>query len=390
MFKKVITSERIPIKMWLEDMEEGAMVQAKNLANLPFAFHHVAIMPDAHQGFGMPIGGVLATMDVIIPNAVGRDIGCGMCASRTSLEHVEKDTLKKIMSCIRQKIPVGFNRHELPQEEKWMPVGFDLEELPICKQEYKAALHQIGTLGGGNHFIEIQKGNDGFVWIMVHSGSRNIGSKVADHYNKVARRLNELWHTQVDKSKDLAFLPMNTDVAKQYFSEMEYCVEFAFCNRLLMLHNIMNCISEELDIEVEFAAPINIAHNYARKEVHYGREVIVHRKGATSARKDEKGIIPGSQGSTSYLVMGKGNHESFNSCSHGAGRKMGRKEAQRVLDLQKEIDMLDAKGVIHAVRGKRDLDEAPSAYKSIDEVMENQQDLVDILVELTPLAVVKG
>lgn len=372
-------------------MEEGAMTQAKNLANLPFAFHHIAIMPDAHQGFGMPIGGVLATIDVIIPNAVGRDIGCGMCASRSSLTEIDRDQLKQIMSCIRSKVPVGFKRHELPQDEKWMPVEFDLDKLPICKQEYRAALHQVGTLGGGNHFIEIQKGSDGYIWIMVHSGSRNIGSKVADYYNKEARRLNVLWHTKVEKAHDLAFLPMHTKTAEQYFAEMEYCVEFAFCNRLLMLHNIMNCFRQvTINPNLEFTPPINIAHNYARKEMHYGREVIVHRKGATSAQEDEKGIIPGSQGSSSYLVIGKGNRDSFNSCSHGAGRKLGRKEAQRTLDLEKEIEFLDAKGVIHAVRAKRDLEEAPSAYKSIDEVMENQKDLVDIIVELTPLAVVKG
>lgn len=389
MIKSIITSERIPIKMWLDSLDETALNQAKNLANLPFAFHHIAIMPDAHQGYGMPIGGVLATRNTIIPNAVGRDIGCGMCAIKTNLQDIEKAILKELMVGVRKHIPVGFNRHPEPQDKKWMPKEFELNHLPICKQEFTAALHQVGTLGGGNHFIEIQKGDDGFIWIMVHSGSRNIGSKVADHYNKEARRLNDLWHSSVERSKDLAFLPLDSVIGRQYQSEMEYCVAFAYCNRLLMIDRIKNCV-QELVQDVSFEDPINIAHNYAREEVHYKCEVIVHRKGATSAEVGEKGIIPGSQGTNSYIVMGSGNAESFCSCSHGAGRKLGRKEAQRVLDLDTEIKLLEDKGILHAVRGKYDLDEATSAYKSIDEVMENQKDLVSILVELEPLAVVKG
>ncbi len=389
MIKNIITTERIPVKMWLETLDETALQQAKNLASLPFAFHHIAIMPDAHQGYGMPIGGVLATIGAIIPNAVGRDIGCGMCATRTNLNTISKDILKALLKRVRDRIPVGFNRHTTAQDKKWMPKGYDISHLPICSQEFNAALHQVGTLGGGNHFIEIQKGNDGFIWIMVHSGSRNIGSKVADHYNKEARRLNELWHSCVERSKDLAFLPLESDIGKQYQKEMAYCVDFAYCNRLLMIERIKHCM-QKLIQDVSFEEPINIAHNYARQEVHYGRELIVHRKGATSAEIGEKGIIPGSQGTNSYIVMGSGNKESFRSCSHGAGRKLGRKEAQRVLDLDKEIKFLEEKGILHAVRGKYDLDEATSAYKSIDEVMENQKDLVEILVELKPLAVVKG
>ena len=390
MSKQVITTERIPIKLWLNSMEGDALRQAKNLANLPFAFHHIAIMPDAHVGFGMPIGGVLATIDVVVPNAVGRDIGCGICAARTNINHIELDQLKEIMKCIRQEVPVGFKHHIVAQDKKWMPEGHDLEELPICKQEYQSALKQIGTLGGGNHFMEIQKGDDGKIWIMVHSGSRNIGSKVADFYDKEAQRLNRLWYSKIEPSQQLAFLPMGTEIAKQYIKEMQYCVEFAFCNRRLMIQRIKGCIERVLHQDISFDNFINIAHNYAHVETHYGKEVIVHRKGATSAREGEKGIIPGSQGTNSYIVLGLGNNESFHSCSHGAGRIMGRKEAQRSLDLKEEIRKLEEKGVLHAIRGKYDLDEATGAYKPIDEVMENQKDLVNILVELEPLAVVKG
>src|SRR5699024_3392831 len=193
--KQVITTERIPIKLWLGNIEEGALNQAKNLANLPFAYRHIAIMADSHQGYGMPIGGVLATENAIIPNAVGVDIGCGICSLRTDCKKLKTDNLKQIMGRIRQTVPVGFNHHKKKQDEKWMPEMKD--EMPIVAQEYEKALYQIGTLGGGNHFVEIQQGADGYIWIMVHSGSRNIGFTVAKHYNEKAKKLNERWFSDV-------------------------------------------------------------------------------------------------------------------------------------------------------------------------------------------------
>lgn len=402
---KEITTEKLPIKMWLEEIEDGAMEQIKHLANLPFAFKHIAIMPDSHQGYGMPIGGVLATTDVIIPNAVGVDIGCGMCAVKTSLTELDTETLKKIMGEIRKCIPVGFNKHKEEQDTSLMPeftlnplyiepkMGVDKEKnlLPIVAQEYKNALLSIGTLGGGNHFIEIQKGNDGHIWIMIHSGSRNLGKQIADHYNKLAIELNKKWHSSIPEEWELAFLPVNSKEGKAYIKEMQFCVDFALANRKLMMSRVISCFYEAITAdnfkELEF---INIAHNYASLETHFGKEVWVHRKGATLATQDTIGIIPGSQGTKSYIVRGKGNMFSFNSCSHGAGRKMGRKEAERTLNLEEEIKRLDDQGIIHAIRGVKELDEAPGAYKDIDIVMKNQQDLVDIVVELTPLGVVKG
>jgi tRNA-splicing ligase RtcB len=387
--KKIIKTGKIPIKLWIEDIEEGALDQAQNMANLPFAFKHIAIMPDCHQGYGMPIGGVLATNGVIIPNAVGVDIGCGMCALKTSLTQLDTTVLKKIMSRIRKKIPLGFNHHKKKQEESLMPSPSTIVKGGIVEREYEAALKQIGTLGGGNHFIEIQKGSDGHIWIMVHSGSRNIGKQVAEHYNKVAATLNERWHTEVPSKWQLAFLPIETQESKEYMTEMQYCVDFAFANRKLMMENIKASFEAEL---VEFAEIdfVNIAHNYARWENHFNTNVIVHRKGATSAKKGEIGIIPGSQGTKSYIVKGKGNPESFESCSHGAGRTLSRKKAQNILSLEDEIEKLDKQNIIHAIRNKKDLDEAPGAYKDIDIVMGNQKDLVDVEVELTPLAVIKG
>jgi tRNA-splicing ligase RtcB len=391
---KIISTEKVPIKLWLEDIEDGALDQAKNIANLPFAFKHIAIMPDCHQGYGMPIGGVLATKNVVIPNAVGVDIGCGMCAVKTSLTDIDKDTLKKIMGKIRKAVPVGFNKHKELQDNTLMPEG--AEYLNIVCNEYSNARKSLGTLGGGNHFIEMQKGSDGFIWIMIHSGSRNLGLKVADHYNKLARELNKKWFSSVPDKWELAFLPISGQDGQNYLNEMQYCVDFALANRKLMMERIGDIFMKIFPDNSRYGLLgmpeelINIAHNYAKMENHFGENVIIHRKGATLAREDTIGIIPGSQGSKSFIVKGKGNPESFMSCSHGAGRKMSRKKAKENLNLEDEIKKLDEQGIIHGIRHKKDLDEASSAYKDIDTVMENQKDLVDIQVELTPLAVIKG
>jgi len=377
--------------MWLEEIEDGAMEQIKHLADLPFAFSHIAIMPDSHQGYGMPIGGVLATRDVIIPNAVGVDIGCGMCAVKTSLIELNTETLKKIMGKIRETVPVGFNHHKEKQDESLMPKGLDSyaeRDYPVVNQEFQSALKSIGTLGGGNHFIEIQKGSDGHIWVMIHSGSRNFGLKIAEHYNKLAIELNKKWFSSVPEEWELAYLPLESEEGKAYIREMNYAVEFALANRKLMMERIKDIFSTET--KCSFDEMINIAHNYARLENHLGHNVMVHRKGATLADKDTIGIIPGSQGTKSYIVKGKGNVLSFKSCSHGAGRKMGRKEAERTLNLEDEQKKLDDQGILHAIRGKGDLDEASGAYKDISIVMKNQEELVEILVELQPLGVIKG
>jgi tRNA-splicing ligase RtcB len=391
----LIETEKIPIKMWLETIEDGAMEQIKHLANLPFAFRHIAIMPDSHQGYGMPIGGVLATKDVIIPNAVGVDIGCGMCAVKTSLTEIDTETLKKIMGEIRKEIPVGFKKHDEEQNEGLLPNGkkeFMDSLTPIIVKEMSNALKSLGTLGGGNHFIEIQKGSDGHIWIMIHSGSRNLGKQVADFYNKKAIELNKKWFSSVPEEWELAYLPIDSEEGKAYIREMNYCVDFALANRKLMMSRIMSCFYEAIPTgnkfnQLEF---INIAHNYAKLENHMGKNVWIHRKGATLADKDTIGIIPGSQGTKSYIVKGKGNILSFKSCSHGAGRTMGRNEAVKTLNLEEEIKKLDDQGIIHGIRHQNDLDEASGAYKDIDIVMKNQEELVEVLVELTPLAVIKG
>jgi tRNA-splicing ligase RtcB len=415
------TKMKVPVKMWADEVEEGAMNQIMNLASLPFVFKQVAIMPDCHQGYGMPIGGVLATEGVVVPNAGGVDNGCGMCAVKTSIKakQLDKEVLKKIMSKIREVIPLGMNHHKEKQNERLMPkyiawdkskyTGEDIEfhrDLKIVGREFESALKQIGTLGGGNHFIEIQKDNDDNIWIMIHSGSRNLGYKVAKYYNDLAIELNESWFSKVPKKWELAFLPLDSEEGQKYLLEMNYCVDFALVNRKLMMDRIIDIIFNIADtipaihpyyccdIKGNVGNPedvmINIAHNYARMEHHFGRDVIIHRKGATLARKDTIGIIPGSQGTKSYIVKGLGNKESFESCSHGAGRLLGRKEAQKTLNLEVEIKKMEDKGIVHSIRNIKDLDEASGAYKPIDEVMRNQSDLVEILVELQPLGAIKG
>lgn len=385
--EKVIDTNKVPIKCWLNDIEESALKQANNLANLPFAFKHIALMPDCHAGYGMPIGGVLATQGVVIPNAVGVDIGCGMCAVKTSLKGIERDTLMNIVGFIKEVVPVGFNHQTTPQDIPEFNWSFDTKS--VIEAEFENAKYQLGTLGGGNHFIEIQSDKNGDIWIMIHSGSRNLGKKVADHYNKVAVALNEKWYSEVKKEAELAFLPIETEQGKQYFEEMKYCVDFALANRHLIMERIKQCFTIQIPA-VEFGETINIAHNYARFENHFGENVVVHRKGATSAKLGEIGIIPGSQGTKSYIVRGLGNKESFCSCSHGSGRCMGRKEAQRTLNLKDEIELMDKQGIIHGITNCNDLDEAPSAYKDIDVVIANEKDLVEPIVELRPLAVIKG
>ena len=387
-----LTSEKKPIKLWLKELDDDTLQQAKNLANLPFLFHHVAIMPDAHIGYGMPIGGVAATEGVVIPNAVGVDIGCGVAALQTSLVHLDRDQLKKILQAIRQTIPLGFQHHKRPQAADRMvefAKGVSEKEMVVVSREYDNGVLQLGTLGGGNHFIEIQRGDDGLLFIMIHSGSRNIGYQVAKHYNGLAIEHNKKYGGLVPGKWQLDYLPLDSEQGLHYLLEMQYCVEFAAANRRAMQRRVREILLE-IDPSVTFPVTFDVAHNYAAREVHFGREVMVHRKGATQAAAGDIGLIPGSQGSTSYIVRGLGNPESFSSCSHGAGRKLGRKQAQRLLDLKTETSRLEQQGILHGLRHKKDLEEAAGAYKDIAQVMDNQRDLVEIVTTLTPLAVVKG
>lgn len=376
------------ILCWCGNPEEGAVQQAVNISKHPWLVGNVCLMPDTHEGYGMPIGGVAALNEAICPNMVGVDIGCGMLAVKTNLKDISKDQVKKVMGKIRDRIPVGFNHHKEPQindifnNDLW-------NKTTVCKEQFQSAQYQLGTLGGGNHFIEIQKDEDDCIWFMIHSGSRNLGKRVADYYNKKAVELCTNWKQFDIVKHELAVLPIDTPEAKCYISEMNLCLEFAYANRMLMADSIIKSFKEIFPL-FETKELINIHHNYATIEHHYNKDVWVHRKGATLARKGTIGIIPGSQGTCSYIVEGLGNESSLCSCSHGAGRKMSRMKAKQTLTVEEEAKRLNDLGIVHSIRNIDDLDEAPSAYKDIDVVMEDQKDLVKILVKLSPLGVLKG
>jgi tRNA-splicing ligase RtcB len=384
--KRVIGTEKHPIKLWTDDLGEKEMAQARNVANLPFLFKHFSLMPDGHMGYGAMIGSVFATTGPVIPGAVGSDVSCGMGAVRTSLTHVDTPTLKKLLGLMRRDIPVGFAKRK---QRIHLPFELSQGAGLVTSSELVNSSYQLGTLGSGNHFEQISIGSDGYIWLMVHSGSRHTGKLVCDHYDALARDLNQKYFSSVPDKWKLAFLPYDSEEHHQYMAEMNWCMEYAFHNRRVMLDIIKEHLFDLVG-GCDFDDTINIAHNFAALEHHFGRNVLVHRKGATRAYEGELGIVPGSQGTPSYIVRGKGEVQSFKSCSHGAGRTMGRRAAKENLDLATEIKILEDQGILHSIRGKAQLDEATSAYKDISVVMENQVDLVDIVVELSPLAVVKG
>ena len=390
-FEEFLT--RLPIKSWTPDVEDGAMRQAVDLANHPCAFKHVALMPDVHQGYGMPIGGVVAFENAISPNCVGMDIGCGMGAVQTDIlaSKVTKAQLRTIREKIEHTIPTGAgNTHKKQQE--WGVNYFDT--LPRWINTVNEVAHikkSIGTLGGGNHFIELQEGSDGFLWIMLHSGSRKVGHSICTYYNKIAKEENARWHSNIP-SKDLAFFPTDSNNGQWYIDDMAFALDYAMENRRRMMNVIKDIVLMEIPGSV--AHEINIHHNYASLEHHFDKNVWVHRKGATSARKGQLGIIPGSMGTPSYIVEGLGNPESFMSCSHGAGRKMSRTEACKKLDIDKcneDMRGIEFKGFKKSKqKGLWNIDEAPDAYKNIKIVIDQQVDLVKAITKLYPLAVVKG
>ncbi len=391
---------RIPVKSWCEETEPGAMAQAENLAKHPALKYHVALMPDCHQGYGMPIGGVVAAKDAVIPAAVGVDIGCGMVAVETDVPAerlAEMSFRRAIQEKLKERIPVGEGTSHKEQQE-WD--GFE-EYLEHNGQtsDFPNTLDRknLGTLGGGNHFLEIQKSDSGFVWLMIHSGSRNLGKRIEEFYHRKAATLNERYHVEL-ADPDLAFLPIQEKEGHDYFRDMQFALKYAFENRQRMMKVLKETFMEFVP-ETQFLREVNIHHNYAAFEEHFGETLCIHRKGATSAKLDEIGIIPGSMGTASYIVRGLGNPQSFMSCSHGAGRRMSRVAACRDLTVE-ECDAAMS-GIVcerwqpyrkygKINKGYLDLSEAPQAYKAIDDVIEAERDLVEPLVRLTPLAVLKG
>ncbi len=398
-----------PVKIWAdrEAAEEGCIEQARHLSKLPFAYKWIALMPDNHKGKGMPIGGVIACENAVIPNAVGVDIGCGMGFVRTNIPvSILRETitgngtlLQAIVGDILRNIPTGFAHHKMPQssavldraKEEADKYEQDKELIPQIEEGY----YQIGTLGGGNHFIELQQDEEGLCAIMLHSGSRHFGNMVGQHFNAIARELNERWYSDVDPSWGLPFLPADSEEGKRYLNWMRLSMDFAYENRSAMLSKVKEIFSKYIEkytgLITEYSDEINCHHNYASYENHFGKDVWVHRKGAVSAREGELAVIPGAMGSFSYVVKGKGNPESFMSSSHGAGRRYSRTAAVAAFPVDKVINDLKALNVVLGKHKKSDVaEESRFAYKDIEDVMENQRDLTEPVRKLFTVGVVKG
>ena len=364
-------------------------------------------MPDTHAGKGMPIGGVIAAKDVVIPNAVGVDIGCGMDFIPTNIPMEEirgiqtgnGTVIQAVVGNIMRAVPLNHERFKTPQEsavldrarQETEKYEANTELLPLIEDGY----FQVGSLGGGNHFIELQEDEDGYLGIMIHSGSRHLGKAVCDYFQKKARELNRRWYSEVKEEYRLEFLPVKSEEGQQYIHWMELAMDYAFENRARMLDRTCAIVEEVIrknaGLTVEFGEEINCHHNYAALENHYGANVWVHRKGAVRVREGEMAVIPGAMGSYSYVVKGKGNRESFCTSSHGAGRNYSRTGAMRAFSVEKVMVDLKEQGIVLGKRKKNDVpEECRFAYKDIDQVMAQQTDMVTPVRKLKTVGVVKG
>jgi tRNA-splicing ligase RtcB len=387
-----IKGRQVDIRLWTrpETVDEHAMRQLHNIAALPWTFKHVAVMPDVHYGKGATVGSVIAMRDAVSPAAVGVDIGCGMTAVRTSLtaEDLPAD-LRRLRSNVERAVPVGFGQHKETAFTRrdagdWTKFWRAFEDLtPVVKANSTKALHQMGTLGGGNHFIEICLDTTKQVWVMLHSGSRGIGNLLAQHHIEVARGLA---HNQSLPDKDLAVFLAHTPQMKAYRHDLFWAQDYARRNRAVMLRLVCDVLRTQFP-QVRFEDPISAHHNYVAEETHFGEEVLVTRKGAIRAGRGDMGIIPGSMGTGSYIVRGLGNPDSFESASHGAGRRMSRNKARQQFT---KADLAAQTAGVECRKDSGVVDEIPAAYKDIDEVIRDQEDLVEIVAKLKQVVCVKG
>ena len=401
-----IKSDGVPIKAWVHGVpvEEAALQQLRNVASLPIVHSHVAVMPDVHFGKGATVGSVIPTVGAIIPAAVGVDIGCGMCAVQPSLSASDlPDDLKPIRTAIEKAVPHGRTHHGGRNDRgAWQAAPNRVLNLwkqhlyprfeVIC-DKYKVIqnsnhLNHLGTLGTGNHFIEICLDEDEQVWIMLHSGSRGVGNRIASIFIDAAKRRMEREIGRLP-DRDLAWLEEGDGIFADYIEALEWAQDFARINRQVMMERILDALRKVKKLKAfkTTVKAVNCHHNYVAREVHFGKECFVTRKGAVRAGVDEYGIIPGSMGARSYIVKGKGNDHSFCSCSHGAGRAMSRTEAKRRFSLD---DHIAATKHVECRKDKDVIDETPMAYKDIDAVMAAQSDLVDIVHRLRQVVCVKG
>jgi len=388
--KLPIGSEQHEILSWANhefSLEEQAML--RNVSRLPCLFKHVALMPDAHLGKGSMVGSVVATKEAVIPATVGVDIGCGMMAVKTPFKsHILDGKLKDLRLAIEEAIPTGFSENKETVDEASDWEGWqDFDDLHRGVRDRKAkAMKQLGSLGGGNHFIEVCLDTENFVWLMLHSGSRNIGKELADRHISTAK---SLWELSELPAPDLAYFVQGTPEFAAYWKDLKWAQGYAMKNREIMMARLLKVFNKMFNHRQPFKpeVQVNCHHNYVALEEHYGEKVFVTRKGAINAQKDAFGIIPGSMGAKSFIVRGRGLAESFNSCSHGAGRKMSRGAAKRAFtkdDLARQTSGVECRKDVGV------LDEIPGAYKSIEAVMKNQEDLVEVVAEIKQVVCVKG
>lgn len=396
--------QRVPIKAWTRGVafEERAQQQLKNIASLPFVYKWVAVMPDVHLGKGATIGSVIPTLGAVIPAAVGVDIGCGMMAVKTSLCAGDlPDSLRGVRAAIEAAVPHGRSVSRTKRDKgAWQDVPVDVAQawqalaapFEVLQQKHPVLkntnnLAHLGTLGTGNHFIEVCLDEQDSVWVMLHSGSRGVGNRIGTHFIELAKKDMEKWHIHLP-DKDLAYLPEGTDHFNDYVDAVEWSQQFARINREVMMQRVLKALREVLGRPFETSLEaVNCHHNYVTREHHFGQDVIITRKGAVSARRGQLGIIPGSMGARSFIVRGLGNEDSFCSCSHGAGRVMSRTQAKKMVSLDEHVQ---ATAGVECRKDKDVVDETPAAYKPIDAVMAAQQDLVEIVYTLKQVVCVKG
>jgi len=387
----------VPVRIYTGEIEPQARLQLVNVSRLPIVHHHVAAMPDVHLGIGATVGSVIPTLRAIIPAAVGVDIGCGMMASRLSItgNELDESSLRKVFNQITRDVPVGFGQHNDRDVRDHAARRFQkgltriLDKHPgIQKRKGKSTswAHQLGTLGGGNHFIEVCLDEANRVWVMLHSGSRGIGNAIGTYFIELAKRDAER-NSVALPDRDLAYFPEGAAHFENYVEAVGWAQDYARANREEMMDLVLEATRRHVPAFEVTGEAVNCHHNYVERERHFGEDVWLTRKGAIRARSGELGIIPGSMGARSYIVRGKGSAESFHSCAHGAGRRMSRNAAQKafsVADLQTQTQ-----GVV-CRKDKGVLDEIPGAYKNIDEVMANQADLVEVVHTLKQVLCVKG
>lgn len=393
------------VKAWTKgvELDERAIVQLQNVASLPFIYKWVAAMPDAHWGMGATVGSVIATKSAIVPAAVGVDLGCGMVAARTSYTANDlPESLRELRASIERAIPVGGpgetgswkenGRYGPPASvsSAWVRMFEGYEKILARHPKIKGGLteDQLGTLGTGNHFIEVCLDKESRVWVMLHSGSRGVGNRIASYFIEHAKQDMRRWYINLP-DQDLAYIPEGSEFFGDYWNAIKWAQDFAAVNRELMLERALTALKDNLSAIPGHLTDlmVNCHHNYVAKEHHYGENVWVTRKGAVRAQVGDMGIIPGSMGARSFIVRGLGNPESFNSCSHGAGRVMSRGEAKRRISLEEHAR------AVAGVECRLDedvIDESPAAYKNIDAVMTAQSDLVEIVHELKQVLCVKG